>query len=284
MKRVNDLLNLKDLVYPALFRVLISLLIIYDIGSNLFFARDVYVIKNLSHHIDEIWSVAVFFRKHIYIFLLLYLIVLGLFLRGIGIYFTAALVFLFTYLDHMLIHPAIFWGDHILRITLIYFIFTDAYRYFAKYSDKDQPGLLHALSLLSIKFNFCLIYFSNAWYKWWSDDWTSGYALGYFFNSAEVMDIFGIGEFLMQFPDLIRYLTWFVLFFQTTFPVFIWFRKLKWFWIFTGIIMHVIMAITLQLYKFELIMILLYGFFITDREWQFILGKFKVKLDLNRRS
>ena len=259
------------------------MLLLYDVSTNLLFARDIYAINNLTYFIDNKWPIANILREHIGIFLMLYIAILLLFIRGVGMHLTAFVVFLFTFLDNILIHPAIFWGDYILRFTLLYFIFTDSYRFFVYKPSFGKPGLLHFLSIWSLKIHVVLIYMTNAWYKWWSDDWISGYAIGYFFNSAQVNDIFNIGGFVMQFPEFIRISTWFVLFFQTTFPIFIWFIKIKWFWIFVGILMHAIMAVTLQLYKFELIMVLLYGFFISDREWQYLLSKFNVKLNYGKR-
>ncbi|MDO5655163.1 MAG: hypothetical protein Q4G27_03380 [Flavobacteriaceae bacterium] len=267
-----------DVIYSAIFRVVISLMLIIDIGGNLFFVKDIYAISDFVYHIDGVWNFAGFLRQHIYLFLMLYLGVLFLNLRGIGTYFTAALVFLMIYLDHMLAHPGTFWGDSVLRYTLLYFVLADSYRYFALRRSLGKPGIFHQISLLSIKIHFCLVYMSNALYKWWSDDWTSGYAIGYFFNSSEVQDIFGIGGMFLQFPDFIRLMSWFVLIFQTTLPIFIWFKRTKWIWISIGILMHIIMAVTLQLYKFELIMILLFGFFVTDEEWRRIKTYFKIKL------
>lgn len=272
-----------DHIYAALFRVAISLLLFADIISSLSVASEIYNIPGNTYFIDGVFGFIAELRRHIYWFLGIYLVVLVLFLFGIGKNLTAAVVFLLTFLDHIMLHPAVYWGDSVLRFSLLYFIFADSFRYFALQRTKGQTGIIHQIALMSVMVHLCLMYASNAWYKWWSEDWVTGWATGYFFQSTKTNDLLGIGSFILDYPSLIQLSTWSILLYQTTFPIFIWFKRLKWIWIISGILIHLIMAVTLQLYKFELIIILLYGFFITDKEWQHLISRIPLKINYGKR-
>lgn len=263
--------------YPAFFRVAIALLLFIDLAGNLLYVQHIYKIPGFTYALDSTLPFSAFLRDHISLFLSCYLIILILFLFGIGRNITSALVFLFITLDFFLIYPAVFWGDYVLKITLLYFIFTDSFQHFTLFKSKESPGIFHRLSVLAIMLNLCLVYLSNAYFKLHSPEWINGSALAYFFGFSEVLDLNNIHILFRNQEWLIRSATWSVLIYQITFPFLIWFKKLKWVMIAAGILIHAIMAVTLQLYKFELIMILLYGFFVTDEEWKQLFGKIKLK-------
>lgn len=270
------MLNNKD-IYAAFFRVAISILLLVDVLTNLIFSQDLYNLYGYKYSLDSQWHMLAILRENISIFLFSYAVFLILFLLGIGKNLIALVVFLYINLDFWLMYPANFWGDYVLKISMLYFVFVDSFQYFALEKTNLKSGIISQLAVLAIMLNVCLIYISNAYFKVHNPEWNQGTAIAYFFNFSEVLDIHHIGKVFKQYPKLIELITLSILFFQITFPIFVWFKKLKWIWIFAGILIHAIMAVTLQLYKFEIIVILLYGFFITDEEWRYI----SKKLNLN---
>lgn len=265
------------LIYAAIFRVTLSILLLIDVIGKLIAGKQLYLISDFVYKQDQVLLFLPYIRENITVFLCLFAGVLVLFLFGIGRSFTSLLVFLFLTVDVWLLDPGLSWGEAILRITMLYFVFVDSFRYFAIQKDAKEPGLFHQLAVYSIMLNVCLIYLINAWHKLHNVEWLDGYAVSYIFNFMHYRDYLEFGSFLEEYPLLVQLISWFVLFFQTTFSFFIWVKRLKWFWILSGILMHIIMAVTLQLYKFELIMILLYGFFVTDEEWKQLFGTIKLK-------
>lgn len=265
-------------IYPSIFRVAVVLLVFFEIVSGFLYADDFYQNPYFTYSSGDSGGILSFVREHIYIFLVFYAVVAGAFLLGIGRNLTAFLFFLCYTLELLLLQPYSFVGDRFLRTSLLFFVFVESFRYLSvnKLQPSWIPGNLSSLAILSIMIHTCLLYFANGIAKIRQQDWQEGRAMDYFFNFSSEMDIFGLDEklgFMQSFFPWLGYLT---IIFQLFFIVAIWFKPWKYIWIVMGILIHVFMAIILQLYKFEIIIILHFGFFLNDKEWKSILAFLKL--------
>ena len=76
--------------------------------------------------------------------------------------------------------------------------------------------------------------------------------------------------------------TYFTLAFELLFPLFIWNKFYRKFLIFSGIMLHLGIYFFMMIYDFEILFIMIYGFFLTNKQWSKInlwLSKFLVKLN-----
>lgn len=264
--------------YSAFFRVAIAVLLLLDVFTSFPLASDIYNLTGYEHANDLSFPFFSVLRENIQIFLSVYVFFLILFLLGIGRNLTSVIIFILYNIDFLLIYPGVFWGDYVLRTTLLYFVFVDSFQYLALNIRKKDSEILSRLAVLSIMLNVCLVYVSNAYFKLHNSEWLDGTAIAYFFKFSEVLDLNKVGSLFGGNEFFIKISTWMVLIFQIIFPLMIWFKRTKYPWILIGILIHLFMAVTLQLYKFELIIILLYGFFISDNEWRNIFRKINYKI------
>ena len=262
--------------YPSLFRVLLGLLLLVDLILLLPYVDEIYRIDNYRYSLDSYFGLLVIVREYISYFYVVFISVLLLFILGIGKQITSLLVFLLFFIKFLLLAPNISYGSYILRLSLLFFVFVNSYQYFSLQKSTFND-LLSKLATLSIMLHICYIYLSNAILKILNPLWLKGDALGYFFINSKTMDIWEIGSYLLQYPYLLSLLSYISLAFQLLFPFLIWFKKTKYAFIVLGIVIHVSMAFILQLYFFEIVVILHYGFFIKDEEWQKLLPFIKIK-------
>lgn len=263
-------------IYPSIFRVILALILLFDLISMFPFLNEIFAIENYVYSIDRHFPFLEGIRQNIQIYFGLFILTTSLFLLGIGKNITSFLVFLFFLLKFLLLTPNMTYGIYILRISLLFFIFVNSFQYLSLQKSK-QNSLLSRLATLSIMLHLCLIYISNATFKLLDFSWQKGDALGYFFLGSQTTDIFEIGNFMMNYPYVLTFMGYSVVIFQLLFPILIWFQKTKWFFIITGILMHLGMALVLQLYFFQIVVILHYGFFIKDEEWRKLFALLKIK-------
>jgi hypothetical protein len=124
----------------------------------------------------------------------------------------------------------------------------------------DLKVLLHNFSFLALIVQVCIVYFYSALAKWFDGDWTSGEAI-HLVNQARHYS----NWFLVKNADSIHWLsvvlTYFVLIYQSVFPVFVFLPKNKKYFLHLGVLMHLYIAFVMGLFFFGLIMALTYVLF-----------------------
>lgn len=215
-------------------------------------------------------------RDNIYVFLGILILFLLLYLFGIGKNITAFIVFILCDILQKLCPQILNGGDNFLRFLLLYMVFANSFSYLVYTDSKtsrlpDVPNFFSNLAGLSICIHLCLIYFTSAIHKIHSDLWFGGVAT-YYTLSIERFNGTPLNAVLAKnalFVTLSTYLTWFV---ELLYPILIWNKNLKRVMIFAAILLHLTIAITMMLYDFQLIFIVVQGFFISNAFW---IGKFQ---------
>lgn len=265
---MKEFWNQPRTIYPSIFRILIGLVLLVDLIFTFSSGKFLFDSEFVSY--PDAGNFISFIRNNYVPFFISYGLVLVLFILGIGKNITSLFVCIFHFIM-LLISPYILnWGDIILKFTLLYFVFVDGFKYYSIQKSKIHPksiwNYISKLAVWSIILHLFLIYLSNGFYKSMDPDWQNGFAPFYSFSQFS-----GFGDSLFypiisngNFSKIISYL---IVAQQLTFiPLIIW-KKIRYIAMFFGILVHLIMFYQFGLWKFELIMILLYGFLLNDKEW-----------------
>jgi hypothetical protein len=251
-------------IYPSIFRVLIGFVLLIDLiftlpaGSFLWDSN-----LNASLPQSEFYQLII---PHWQIFAGFYGLVLLLFMGGIGKNFLAFLVFLFHWIWVDLTMPLLTWGDTILKFSLLYFTFVNSFYYLSVKMVRTE-SFLSQLGIWSMILHLFLVYLNNAYFKIMDIDWQEGRALFYSFSQYPSFET-SVLKPIISNAFLTKYLGYLVILQQLTFvPLVIW-RKTRYGAILISILIHLTMMFQFGLWKFELIVILLYGFLLSDDEWK----------------
>lgn len=266
-------------IYPAIFRILLGTLLLIDI----FFiqsASDILFNPELNAFLRESRISVLLLENNLYFFLL-YGVVLILFILGIGKNITSFLVWLLSLLTLYYFTFALrVWGDKILIYTLLFFVFVDSFRYFSIKPTSGKLSYISTLAIWSILLNLFLVYLNNAYFKIADPDWRKGYAVFYgFAEYPHFKNSFWYPIISNEFIS--KFINYFVILQQLLFvPMVLW-KKTRYLMIAVAIIIHLTMAIGFGLWKFELIIIFLFGFILSDAEWRRIFECTKLKKLIN---
>lgn len=264
---MKDFFTAERNIYPSIFRIFIGWVLFIDLifslpaGSFLFNPE-----FNANLPKGEIFH---FIYSNWKIFSGIYGLVLGLFILGIGKNAMTFLVFLCHWIWLDLTVPLFTWGDTILRFSLLYFVVVDSFKYLSL-QKSHQSSFLSQLGVWSIILHIFLIYLNNAYFKILDSDWQEGRALFYSFSQYPSFET-SILKPIISNGFLSKYIGYFIIFQQLTFvPLVLW-KRTRYGAILLSILIHFTMIVQFGLWKFELIVILLYGFLLNDVEWKKIL-------------
>src|SRR5690606_9454068 len=265
-------------IYPAIFRVAIGWVLLMDLlvslpaGSFLFNPE-----FNASLPTAELFKIIYSNWK---IFSGIYILFLVFFILGIGKHIVTFGVFLFHWIWLDITVPLFTWGDAILKYSLMYFVVVNSFKYLSV-SKSSQSSFLSQLGIWSIILHLFLVYLNNAYFKILDSDWQQGRALFYSFSQYPSFST-SLLKPIISHEILSKYLGYFIILQQLTFvPLVIW-KKTRFWAILLSILLHFIMMINFGLWKFELIVILLYGFLLNDLEWRRIIPtKIQIKFFTN---
>lgn len=254
--------------YPSLFRVLIGMVLLVDLVS-IFPSAEILFNPEFNAFLPESGWISRL-AEYATVFLSIFGLVLVAFVLGIGKNITAFLVFVFHFLMIQLTLPLMTWGETILKFSLLYFILVDSFTYFSFSKSKGNFQFLSKLAVWSIILHVFLIYLNNAYFKMLDKDWQQGIAVFYSFSQYPgFQDSFWYTILSNEF--LTKFINYFVIIQQLTFvPLVIW-KKTRGFAILLSILIHIIMLFQFGLWKFEIIVILHYGFLLNDKEWRRLL-------------
>lgn len=262
-------------IYPSIFRVLLGMLLLFDLAFS--FSSFEFIFDS---NVNAFFPDATFLKiiaEHYLIFIGIYAFSIFLWILGMGRNATSALVFVGYVLYFEMTGVLVTWGDVILKFSLFFFIFVNGFRYLSLGVTKDRTSLLSKLAVASIVLHLFLVYLSNAYFKISDTSWQDG--VGVYYSFAQYPNF----ESSFWFPIVANQffgplLNYFIILLQLLFvPLVLWRKSRKWV-IFVSILVHVAMVFQFGLWKFELIMLLLFGFVFNDAEWRTILpNKFHLK-------
>jgi len=158
------------------------------------------------------------------------------------------------------VYPTLTGGDYLFQQLLFFNIFLSAQKEINNPSFLDADKALHNFGVTAIKIQVCLVYFISGLAKVLDETWLSGQAIS---QICRIED-FGIPflyEDLWQQGGLLKFLNYFILFYQLSFPVLIWFKKIKTPLIVLGVLQHLYIAFFMGLPSFGFIMIIAYTIF-----------------------
>jgi hypothetical protein len=233
----------------------------------------------------------ILFAKENYEIFSLILILLSIFyMFGVGKHLTALLLFSNVETFNLLCPYLINGGDNFLKFVILYLSFADSYSYFCFNSLRIDNNNIRRLSnmmsnlvVYTTLMHLCLIYFKSGVEKLHSDSWYNGIALYYIFN-LERFSGTDYNKLLSNNGLIVNIGTYAVVLWELFFPVLVWSKSAKVPVILFGIFMHIGIAITMMLYDFQLLFIVVLGLFFSDQEWQMFYNKIKpVKIYVSER-
>lgn len=235
----------------------------------------------------EIFSInSSILREHIQVFLSFYVLVILFYFFGIGKYLTAILLCLCYELIQRMCHLVLNGGDNLMKFILIYMIFVDSYQYFSiskikfKSSTKRYLGNYFSnVGCFSICLHLCLAYFISGWHKIHADVWFNGVATYYVF-SLERFKGTPFNDSLVKNGFFVTATTYFTMIVEIYYPILIWFRKTKKVVSLCAILLHTGIYIFMMIYGFQLVFIMVQGFFFSNKQWVKLLNKYKHKFKM----
>jgi hypothetical protein len=169
-------------------------------------------------------------------------------------------------------------GMNLVVILLLLMIFAEPGKVLKKGESNSQFSLntMHRLAYFAMKFQVVLLYLVASIIKLTGQTWVDGTAWYYVLFNDTYSNAFWQKYFLgSDWP--VKIVSWFTLIFQLSFPVFIWFKKFKYPLLAAGILFHVLIAISMGIIDFGLIMIVVYTLFLDEG----MLNRISQKLGLN---
>lgn len=180
---------------------------------------------------------------------------------ALGFYgrFNAACVFiLMTSFHHR--NMALFDAeDNLLRLICFFLIWMPLDNWyslrnlvFPQRAGKSKPSPIWALRLIQIQLT--LVYISTAILKLRGEDWLNGSAI-YYSSQIEMYERFPLPSVLINNLMLSKIATWSVLFVELALPFGLWIKKYRVFAIVAGILLHLSIEYSMNLYLFQWTMI-----------------------------
>jgi len=106
-----------------------------------------------------------------------------------------------------------------------------------------------------LQIHLCIVYLNSGVAKLQGLDWRMGEAVWYTLGNSNY------GSFnllwLSKFPFVLKTVTWWVLVIETLYPIFIWPKLTRKFWLFNVVALHFFIGLFMGLYMFGFIMIIL---------------------------
>jgi hypothetical protein len=146
-------------------------------------------------------------------------------------------------------------GEVLVNIILFYLIFIQK----NKHNSVLQNTINNTFYIILL-IQICVLYFFSSFWKLYDENWTSGMALQYiskinYYSSNWMGNLFN--------NDLIsKMATYGVLIYQATFPIFVWFKKVKIPFLILGVLIHLLISFGMGIFTFGIIMILTYILFL----------------------
>lgn len=272
--------------YSPFFRIFIGLYLLKDIlimwdFNDLIYKGTSFLVPEQSPFLEFLGIATSSFREYFYVFYAVYVLLIFLFLFGIGKRITALLLYFSLEIIQNLAWLTLNGGDNLLKFALLYMIFIDSYDRFAvrklKHNTIFSEQLSNFISNLggySICLHFCVVYLVSAVHKIHADVWFNGIAT-YYILGAERFSGTPFNLALVKNGIFVTLTTYGTILVELFFPLLIWYRKVRPIAIIAAASLHFGIAIFMMLYDFQILFILTLGFFVTNKEWNWVNEKTK---------
>ncbi|HXD93167.1 MAG TPA: HTTM domain-containing protein [Bacteroidia bacterium] len=152
-------------------------------------------------------------------------------------------------------------GFNLLVIVLFLLIFMDENADAVKHSVLKTINItVSNFAVWAARFQIIILYIVASYFKLFSQTWLNGTAFYYvLYNDTYSLPF--IKNLLISNSFFIHAITWFALIFQLLFPVLVWFKKIKPFILFLGILFHLMIIFVMGITDFGIIMIIMYLLF-----------------------
>jgi hypothetical protein len=168
---------------------------------------------------------------------------------------SAIVVYFTTTMLHYKSYGMLTGGDTLINILLFYLIFLQPSS--KDFNSKSLSTLWNASVFFIVQMQVVVLYFFSAYYKWLEYDWISGEAMFRVLINPDFSHPL-IFENLNENNFLLSLSTWFVLIFQSLFPVLVYLRKFKGIFLFIGMLIHFSIFLIIGLFGFSFIMMIAY--------------------------
>ncbi len=274
--------------YFSLFRIFLCIILLKDIVFcypfiDILFKGTSFVEASPVNVLEFFNVSSTIFRQNIPLFLSIYTLLIFLLFFGIGGNITMFLVYLFYEINQGLSPFIQNGGDNLLKFVMLYMIFADSFQYFSVEKIKPHSSISNFLSNLaghSVQIHICLVYFISAIHKVHAEVWFNGIAT-YYTLSLERFRGTDMNLSLAKNGIFVTFSTYFTLFFELLFPLAIWNKSLRNIFMLSGILIHIGIFFFMMIYDFQVIFIMIYGFFISNNEWITLTNKIKNYIPLN---
>ena len=164
-------------------------------------------------------------------------------------------------------------GEVLVNIILFYLIFIQN-------TDKKDKNYLLQNTLnntfyIIMLIQVCVLYFFSFYWKLYDPNWLNGDALHY----VSKIDTFSSTWFNTILSDnliLGKILTYLVLFYQGSFAILVWIKKIKIPFLIVGVIIHLSISIGMGIFAFGIIMSISYLLFLNDEQIIYLKRKLKI--------
>jgi len=154
-------------------------------------------------------------------------------------------------------------GDQLTTIVAFWLIFADSGRVWAVDAlmrTRDRSGWNRTWALRCLQIQFCMIYFVSFVQKLGDDDWTSGTTMFYVLTNVRMWTVPLNG--LLDYPLLLKTVTYATLVLEATLPFLIWHRRTRYVWITLSALFHSSIGLLLGIPAFSLYMLSMLTLFI----------------------
>ncbi|CAM1343865.1 hypothetical protein [Tenacibaculum amylolyticum] len=267
--------------YAPFFRVFICIYLLKDIiimwqFNDIIYKGNSFAYPNLSPFLETFNINTHLVRENFNVFYSIYILLILLFLLGIGKRITVFFLFICIEITQNLAWITLNGGDNILKFAILYFIFIDSYskysitplKYKSEYS-RQIGNLLSNLGGYSLCFHFCLVYLVSALHKINADVWFNGVATYYILGSERFRGT-PWNVALVKNGFFVTLTTYGAVIIELFFPFLVWNKRFKFLLLIAAALLHLGIAIFMMLYDFQILFILILGFFITNKEWTII--------------
>lgn len=199
-------------------------------------------------------------KQYYYLFLGVQVLFAVIGLLGFFPRMSSFVVFFTTINLHNRIYSTISGGDTLFSLMMFYLSFiSDGKGLKNENLDQIQNAFDKIFTALC-KMQLVVVYLVSALYKLQSPEWINGTALQHIISVDEYSLPF-IQSLACSAPFLFKLFTWCALLYQTLFPFMVFVKRVKNYFLVTGVIFHLIIGFGMGLLNFSLVMICCYALF-----------------------
>lgn len=222
-----------------------------------------------------------FFRNNLGITIYIFMMLAVLYAFGIGKQITGLLLFIGLEIFQRMNEYILNGGDNLMVFLLMYTMLADSYNYFSfkplRYKSETVQKIVNTitnLGVICIMMHLCMVYFLSGFHKIHADVWFNGVATYYTFASDRFAGT-KYNKYLVQNGVFVTLTTYFTIFWEISFCFLIWMKKWRIPMLIMGILLHIGIYIFMMIHDFEILYIMVYGFFFTDDELRHYYSKVK---------